>query len=192
MALLGDTSLCRSLLGEPAVSLDRLVEWVARWVESGRPQPRQAHEVRAGRWPLLTDAILDACAGSVIPAHPLALDAERRLDERRQVALTRYYCDAGAGGVAVGVHTTQFAIREAGLLRPVLALAAETVRAPRSRDGTAARQGRRASAAPRAQAVAEAALARDLGYDAGPPEPGRLARGHRPTSFSPTAGRWPR
>ena len=50
--------------------------------------------------------------GVVIPAHPLALTAERKLDERRQVALTRYYCAAGAGGVAVGVHTTQFAIRD--------------------------------------------------------------------------------
>jgi len=58
--------------------------------------------------------------GAVIPAHPLALDAERKLDERRQRALTRYYCDAGARGVAVGVHTTQFAIRDAkvGLLNP--------------------------------------------------------------------------
>ena len=49
--------------------------------------------------------------GVVIPAHPLALNAQRKLDERRQVALTRYYCEAGAGGIAVGVHTTQFAIR---------------------------------------------------------------------------------
>jgi len=67
--------------------------------------------------------------GLVIPAHPLALDARRRLDERRQRALTRYYLAAGAGGVAVGVHTTQFAIREpkVGLLRPVLELAAEEV-----------------------------------------------------------------
>src|SRR5687767_10291357 len=68
--------------------------------------------------------------GLVIPAHPLALTAERRLDERRQVALTRYYCDAGAGGLAVAVHTTQFAIRrpEVGLLRPVLELALRTMR----------------------------------------------------------------
>src|SRR5215475_11513083 len=73
--------------------------------------------------------------GVVIPAHPLALDAARRFDERRQRALTRYYCDAGAGGVAVGVHTTQFQIREAGLLRPVLALAADTVRAHESASG---------------------------------------------------------
>ena len=52
--------------------------------------------------------------GQVIPAHPLALDAARRLDERRQRGLTRYYIEAGAGGIAVGVHTTQFAIRDAG------------------------------------------------------------------------------
>src|SRR6266536_3450251 len=67
--------------------------------------------------------------GVVIPAHPLALTAERKLDERRQVALTRYYCDAGAAGVAVGVHTTQFAIRDphVNLLDPVLRLAAATV-----------------------------------------------------------------
>lgn len=72
-------------------------------------------------------ALLD---GQVIPAHPLALTSERRLDERRQVALTRYYCDAGAGGIAVGVHTTQFAIRDpsVGLLEPVLDLASRTVR----------------------------------------------------------------
>jgi hypothetical protein len=63
--------------------------------------------------------------GCVIPAHPLALTAERRLDARRQKALSRYYLDAGAGGLAVGVHTTQFAIREAGLYEPVLRLAAE-------------------------------------------------------------------
>ncbi|MGO2180636.1 MAG: dihydrodipicolinate synthase family protein, partial [Cellulosimicrobium funkei] len=68
-------------------------------------------------------------AGTVIPAQPLALDADRRLDERRQRALTRYYHAAGAGGVAVGVHTTQFEIREHGLLRPVLELAAEVSRA---------------------------------------------------------------
>ena len=69
-------------------------------------------------------------AGVVIPAHPLALTAERKLDERRQRALTRYYGAAGAGGIAVAVHTTQFELRDAGvdLLRPVLELAAETAR----------------------------------------------------------------
>ena len=65
--------------------------------------------------------------GIAIPAHPLALTAERRLDERRQRALSRYYIAAGSGGLAVGVHTTQFAIRQPkiGLFEPVLRLAAE-------------------------------------------------------------------
>ena len=63
--------------------------------------------------------------GAVIPAHPLALDDRRRLDERRQRALARYYLDAGSGGLAVGVHATQFAIREAGLYERVLQIAAE-------------------------------------------------------------------
>ena len=68
--------------------------------------------------------------GVVIPAHPLALTAERKLDERRQRALTRYYLAAGAGGVAVGVHTTQFEIRDPrfGLYEPVLELAMEELR----------------------------------------------------------------
>ena len=59
--------------------------------------------------------------GRVIPAHPLALTANRTLDERRQRALARYYLASGAGGLAVGVHTTQFAIRDpaVGLFRPV-------------------------------------------------------------------------
>src|SRR5947209_5010743 len=65
--------------------------------------------------------------GAVLPAMPLALTAARRLDERRQRALCRYYLAAGAGGLAVGVHTTQFAIRDPahGLLRPILALVAD-------------------------------------------------------------------
>src|SRR6476661_5716135 len=73
-------------------------------------------------------------SGCVIPAHPLALTSARKLDERRQRALTRYYLDAGAGGIAVGVHTTQFEIRrpEHALLRPVLELAADTARATRA------------------------------------------------------------
>ncbi len=102
--------------------------------------------------------------GQVIPAHPLALTAERRLDERRQVALTRYYCDAGAGGVAVGVHTTQFAIRSAGLLEPVLRLAAGVLR---EREAASGRRLVKVAGVvgPTPQAVAEAGLARDLGYD---------------------------
>ena len=115
--------------------------------------------------------------GLVIPAHPLALTAERRLDERHQRALTRYYLASGAGGIAVAVHTTQFAIREArfGLHQPVLELAVETARewqASGQRAGESRIAGGAASPVLVAgvvgrtdQAVAEASLARDLGYD---------------------------
>src|SRR3954451_20150030 len=104
----------------------------------------------------LRRALLD---GQVIPAHPLALTAERRLDERRQVALTRYYCDAGAGGIAVGVHTTQFAIHDNGMLRPVLELAAGIARnaAPKMVLIAGVQGDAR-------QAVAETELAAELGY----------------------------
>jgi hypothetical protein len=112
-------------------------------------------------WPPQVLALLRK--GTVIPAHPLALNAARKLDPKRQRALTRYYLDAGSGGVAVGVHTTQFAIREAGLYRPVLELAAQT----------AAEWSRRpiimiAGVVGRTeQAVEEAQIARGLGYHAG-------------------------
>ena len=104
--------------------------------------------------------------GMVIPAHPLALTAERRLDEHHQRALTRYYLDAGAGGLAVGVHTTQFAIRrpEHGLYRPVLELAMETARAWRS-DSPAPIALVAGAIGDTAQAVAEAEIAAALGYD---------------------------
>jgi dihydrodipicolinate synthase/N-acetylneuraminate lyase len=106
--------------------------------------------------------------GVVLPAMPLALTAARRLDERRQRALCRYYLAAGAGGVAVGVHTTQFAIREPrhGLFRPVLALVAEEFK----RHETATGKIHISIAGVcglTAQAVAEATFARDLGYHAG-------------------------
>jgi len=107
-------------------------------------------------------------AGGVIPAHPLALDSRRQLDERRQRALTRYYCEAGAAGIAVGVHTTQFAIRrpEVGLFRPVLELAMEEASCFEQRTGRAlVRIG--GICGQTAQACAEAAILRDLGYDAG-------------------------
>jgi dihydrodipicolinate synthase/N-acetylneuraminate lyase len=105
--------------------------------------------------------------GLAIPAHPLALDAERRLDRRRQRALARYYLDAGAGGLAVGVHTTQFAIREAGLFEEVLRIAAETARDWPRPDATGERPLLVAGACgPTTQAIAEARLARGLGYDA--------------------------
>ncbi len=102
-------------------------------------------------------------AGTVIPAHPLALTAARRLDQRRQKALTRYYIDAGSGGLAVGVHTTQFAIREVGLYREVLELAATTA-AQWSDRPLAMVAG---LAGKTRQAAAEADTARLLGYDAG-------------------------
>ena len=75
--------------------------------------------------------------GLVIPAHPLALNRRRELDERRQRALSRYYAEAGAGGLAVAVHATQFAIRnrEIGLFRPVLELAMEEARRFAGRGG---------------------------------------------------------
>jgi dihydrodipicolinate synthase/N-acetylneuraminate lyase len=99
-------------------------------------------------------------AGTVIPAHPLALNAQRKLDERRQRALTRYYLAAGAGGIAVGVHTTQFAIREQGLLKPVLTLAKAEI----TNDSVIAIAG---ICGPTKQAEREATLAKDLGYHAG-------------------------
>jgi dihydrodipicolinate synthase/N-acetylneuraminate lyase len=105
--------------------------------------------------------------GTAIPAHPLALDAQRRLDARRQRALARYYLDAGAGGLAVGVHATQFAIRERGLYEPVLALAAETAR-DWMKSGPARPLVMIAGLSGRtAQARREAQVARDHGYHAG-------------------------
>src|SRR5262245_50764557 len=106
--------------------------------------------------------------GLVIPAHPLALTESRRLDERRQVALTRYYCDAGAGGIAVAVHTTQFAIRdpEVGLFSPVLELARGAVNDWRP-DSSKRPLMIAGVCGPTAQAVREAELAASLGYDAG-------------------------
>lgn len=105
-------------------------------------------------------------AGQVIPAHPLALTPARSLDERHQRGLTRYYVDAGAGGIAVGVHTTQFAIRDPAfdLYRPVLELARETAlsriaRAPRPFVMVAGIAGETR------QAVAEAHVAASIGYD---------------------------
>lgn len=106
--------------------------------------------------------------GVVIPAHPLALDRERRLDERRQRALTRYYCDSGVGGIAVGVHTTQFEIRqpEIGLFEPVLTLAKEEC--DRFDSGRSEKLIRVAGIVGQtAQAVKEATLCKSLGYHLG-------------------------
>jgi hypothetical protein len=118
----------------------------------------------SARWTDWPSNILDTLRrGAVIPAHPLALDTNRRLDKRRQRALSRYYLDAGARGLAVGVHTTQFAIRDVGLYVPVLELAAQTAaewvqEKPIMIAGLVGRT---------AQAVKEAQTARGIGYHAG-------------------------
>lgn len=118
--------------------------------------------------------VLDATAyailqrGVVIPAHPLALTQQRKLDERHQRALTRYYCEAGAGGIAVGVHTTQFAIRDpqAGLYKPVLELAISTAREfERATNRRIIKVAGICGNTP--QAVLEAEFARESGYDIG-------------------------
>ena len=115
--------------------------------------------------PIIRQSLL---AGIVIPAHPLALTADRKLDEGSQIRLTNYYCAAGAGGIAVGVHTTQFAIRDAqvGLFEPVLQLAAEAMLAYEK----AHHQHLIKIAGicgETTQAKREAAFARETGYDAG-------------------------
>lgn len=104
--------------------------------------------------------------GTVIPAHPLALDSNRKLDEDRQRLLTRYYMASGAGGVAVGVHSTQFEIREPGidLFEPVLRLAAEEVTASNIDRPFVKIAG---ITGPTDQAIREAELAAGLGYDLG-------------------------
>lgn len=105
--------------------------------------------------------------GAVIPAHPLALNRDRKLDERRQRALSRYYLESGVGGLAVGVHTTQFEIRrpEFGLFQPVLELAREEIDQHVSRRN---RPGARIAGVmgKTTQAVQEAEVASELGYDA--------------------------
>jgi len=127
--------------------------------------------------------------GLAIPACPLVLNAQRRFDERRQRALLRYYLAAGAGGLAVGVHTTQFAIRDpkVGLFKPVLELAAEELRSSRHEEAqteiqkpkpdnqsnqsllasTATSIGVAGICGPTKQAVVEASLASELGFHAG-------------------------
>jgi len=104
-------------------------------------------------------------SGLMIPACPLALDEKRRLDERHQRALIRYYAAAGAGGLAVGVHTTQFAIHDpqVGLYGPVLELAAETIRDTGDKRFVLVA----GLVGDTTQALREAALARKMGYDCG-------------------------
>ncbi len=108
-------------------------------------------------------------SGCVIPAHPLALNARNTLDERHQRALTRYYLAAGAGGLAVGVHTTQFAIHDpkVGLYRPVLELAIETARQAVASTGCDEPIMIAGIVGDTKQAIEEAHLAKELGYHLG-------------------------
>ena len=115
-------------------------------------------------WTQLPSEVMAAIrAGCAIPAHPLALDAQRNFDPRRQRALTRYYIDAGAGGLAVGVHTTQFQVRDVGLYEPVLETCAES--AAEWTERTLVRIA--GLSGPTKQAIAEAQTAKGLGYHAG-------------------------
>ena len=104
--------------------------------------------------------------GQVIPAMPLALEADRTWSRRHQRALIRYYLESGAGGLAVAVHTTQFEIRapEHGLLEPVLRFSAEEVR--RHLDPERPFALIAGVCGKTVQAIAESSLARELGYDA--------------------------
>ncbi len=119
---------------------------------------------------MLDSVLLDKLrAGCVIPAHPLALQEDMRIDERRQRALTRYNLASGAGGLAVGVYTTQFAIHEAGsgLYRPVLELAMATARQFTSSADCDEPIMIAGILGDTSQATGEARLARELGYHLG-------------------------
>src|SRR5579884_2964037 len=133
--------------------------------------------LRWSDWP--ADVLATLRRGAVIPAHPLALDANRKFDERRQRALSRYYLDAGAGGLAVGVHTTQFAIREVGLYRPVLEQAAATARERAGSPGWSGAPSRRG-----ARPISPPGSATMPGCSASP-----RSRAHPRTSCSRIAGR---
>ena len=119
--------------------------------------------MRGAHWSEIpADVLAILRRGAVLPAHPLALDEKRQFDRASQRALSRYYIDAGSGGLAVGVHATQFQIRDVGLYRPVLELAAETGASWSKRPlvmiaGVIGKT---------AQAVEEARTARALGYHA--------------------------
>ena len=124
-------------------------------------------------------------AGAAIPAHPLALTGKRKLDERRQRAITRYYLAAGAGGIAVGVHTTQFQIRDPkiGLYEPVLTLAAEEL-LRRDVIRIAGVCGKTA------QAIREATIARNLHYHAALLSLSCFGRSIRRRIYRPRARGW--
>lgn len=121
--------------------------------------------MKAGNRTLTNEQTKALHDGLVIPAHPLALDSDRKLDERSQRALTRYYIASGAGGIAVGVHSTQFEIRDPGinLYEPILRMAAEEVKRANPTRPFIRVAG---ICGPSEQALREAEIAAGLGYDA--------------------------
>ena len=120
-------------------------------------------------------ALQKLAAGTVIPAHPLALDKNKKLVEKYQRALSRYYLAAGAGGLAVGVHTTQFEIRkpDIGLFEPVLRIVSEEIKEFEKKEKKTIIKIA-GVCGPVKQAVKEAEIARDLGYDVVLLSPGGL------------------
>src|SRR5262249_17948957 len=158
-ALLHPAASCVCYAAMPASTMAR-----ARSPWQGRNSPNTRTGVMpSASWTDLPAEVLAILrGGAVLPAHPLALAERRRFEQQPQRALSRYYIDAGAGGLAVGVHATQFRIREAGLYRPVLELAAQTASswARRPLVMIAGATGRTR------QAVDEAQTARALGFHA--------------------------
>ena len=121
-------------------------------------------------------ALQKLAKGTVIPATPLALTQERKFDEKRERMLMRYYMDAGVGGIASCVHTTQFQVRDPkiGLFRPILEVVSDEVEKFEKRTGKALVKV--AGVCGKIdQAVKEAELAKELGYDAVLLSPGGLA-----------------
>lgn len=129
----------------------------------------QAVASQSSTLPMPAGAVLASLRrGTVIPAHPLALNVRREFDPRRMRALSRYYLAAGAGGLAVGVHTTQFGIRKPkhNLLRPVLEVVREVMQEHEATTGQSLVKVAGICGTTN-QAAAEAELARELGYDIG-------------------------
>ena len=196
-ALLSNASRMEALFGPPDVGIEEMIERVAEWVEQGGAIAATSRRTSSrGREGSEHAASLRRAfrAGMVIPAHPLALTAARKLDERRQRALTRYYLDAGAGGVAVG--RAHHAVRHPGSEGRPATARCSSWRRRRSPSGSAA-GGSRCCGWPAwwahtRQAVREARIARDLGYHVGLLSLGALAARDGCRAASRTAARWRR
>ena len=166
-ALLASGQLGQELFGYPTSGPGA---WCSGWprgrlaggtrLDKPDPVPDPRRKVLSGRG----SAVARCRRGLVLPACPLAIDERRKLDERRQRALVRYYLAAGAGGIAVGVHTTQFAVHDpaVGILEPLLGLVSEEFR----RSGRPDLVGVAGVMGDTRTACREAGTARELGYDA--------------------------